>query len=80
MRKSGKGYCYLYTNLKHSERLSSFAKVHSGFEIAELDLKYRKSGDLLNGTLQSGESFIYLDMAEDENLVLKVKNYFNGRG
>ena len=49
-----KGYCYLYTNQNSSDRLDKFVETTSGFDIANLDLKFRKSGDLLKGTSQSG--------------------------
>ncbi len=70
-----KGYCYLYTNVETSKRLESFSNTLSGFDIAKLDLEYRKSGDLLSGNEQSGESFKFVDMAEDEALIAKVQKY-----
>ena len=70
-----KGYCYLYTNVESSKRLDSFSKTMSGFEIAKLDLQYRKSGDLLSGNEQSGQSFRFVDMAEDESLISEVQRY-----
>ena len=69
-----KGYCYLYTNQNKSERLEMFTQTISGFDIANLDLKYRKSGDLLRGSNQSGVQFRWVDLAEDEEIVKKVKN------
>jgi ATP-dependent DNA helicase RecG len=66
------GYCFLYTNQKSSHRLEEFVKTSSGFEIANMDLKYRKSGDLLKGTSQSGNLFKFVDMAEDEEIVRLV--------
>lgn len=68
-----KGYCYLYTNQNKSQRLEEFVKTISGFDIANLDLKYRKSGDLLRGNTQSGSQFKWIDLAEDENIVKQVK-------
>ncbi len=70
-----KGYCYLYTNMPTSKRLEDFAQTMSGFDIAKLDLEYRKSGDLLSGSEQSGESFKYVDMAEDEQIISEVQGY-----
>jgi len=67
------GYCYLYTNQNSSKRLEEFVNTSSGFDIANMDLKYRKSGDLLKGTLQSGNQFKFVDMAEDESIVKSVK-------
>ncbi len=68
-----KGYCYLYTNQTKSERLDEFIHTKSGFDIANLDLKFRKSGDLLKGISQSGSQFRWIDFAEDENIVKEVK-------
>lgn len=68
------GYCYLYTNTTgKNERLESFGSCVSGFEIAALDLKFRKSGDLLEGRVQSGNKFRWVDMGEDEEIVREVK-------
>lgn len=72
------GYCYLYTNTAgKNERLESFGSCTSGFEIAALDLKFRKSGDLLEGRLQSGNKFRWVDMGEDEAIVREVKASLN---
>jgi ATP-dependent DNA helicase RecG len=72
------GYCYLYTNTTgKNERLQSFGICKSGFEIAALDLKFRKSGDLLEGRLQSGNKFRWVDMGEDEEIVKEVKERLN---
>ena len=69
-----KGYCYLYTNQESSKRLDEFCETSSGFDIANMDLKYRKSGDLLKGTAQSGSQFKWVSLAEDEEIVAKVKS------
>lgn len=71
-RNGLKGYCYLYTNMPKSERLDAFVKTDNGFDIAALDLKFRKSGDLLVGKIQSGDKFRWVDMGEDEAIVQKV--------
>jgi len=76
-RNGLKGYCYLYTNQTRSERLNAFVQTDNGFDIAALDLKFRKSGDLLVGKTQSGDKFRWVDMAEDETIVKKVKEYIN---
>jgi len=68
-----KGYCYLYTNQNKSERLDEFVNTKSGFDIANLDLKFRKSGDLLKGISQSGSQFSWVDFAEDREIVSLVK-------
>lgn len=72
-RNGLKGWCYLYTNLPQSERLEAFIKTDNGFDIAALDLKFRKSGDLLKGSIQSGKKFMWADLAEDEAIVAEVK-------
>ena len=74
-----KSWCYLFTNNKKNNRLESFTQTMSGFEIAKLDLKFRNSGDILDGTIQSGMQFKWLDLAEDEHIVKvakeRVKNF-----
>lgn len=70
------GYCYLYTNSAgKNERLEAFSGCMSGFEIAALDLKFRSSGDLLEGSIQSGKKFRWADIAEDEEIVREVKQW-----
>jgi ATP-dependent DNA helicase RecG len=69
-----KSWCYLFTNNPKNSRLHSFAQTMSGFEIARLDLKFRKSGDILDGTIQSGLQFKWLDLAEDEEIIRVAKS------
>jgi len=66
-------WCYLFTNDTKSGRLKAFTRTSNGFDIAKLDLKFRNSGDILDGTIQSGQKFKWLDMAEDENIVAEAK-------
>ncbi|WP_143408106.1 ATP-dependent DNA helicase RecG, partial [Helicobacter pylori] len=75
-RNGLKGYCFLCTIQEENERLEKFADELDGFKIAELDLEYRKSGDLLQGGEQSGNSFEYIDLAKDEILIAEVKQDF----
>ncbi len=75
-RNGLQGYCYLYTNNPQNERLSEFAVTVSGFDIAELDLKYRSAGDLLGGVEQSGKTFKWFSYADDEQIAFDVKTYF----
>lgn len=70
-RNGLKGYCYLYTNMNESKRLEDFSQCNNGFEIAELDLRYRQGGDVLGGFRQSGQKFEYFEM--EENIVVEVK-------
>ena len=65
--------CYLFTHASQNERLEQFAKTTNGFEIAKLDLKFRDSGDIIDGTIQSGQKFRWLDMGEDEEIVAYAK-------
>jgi len=76
-RNGLKSWCYLYSNFPANERLTQFTKTTNGFDIAKLDLKFRDSGDILDGTIQSGQRFKWLDMAEDEEIVARAKNRVN---
>jgi len=68
-----KSWCFLYTKQEKSKRLQEFIKAKNGFEVAELDLKFRKSGDLLDGAFQSGEQFKFFDMSEDLEILKEAK-------
>ena len=72
-RNGLKSWCYLYSNTTKNFRLEQFTKTTNGFDIAKLDLKFRDSGDILDGTIQSGQRFKWLDMAEDEEIVKYAK-------
>ena len=51
-----KSYCFLFVSdgaNPLNQRLKALETIHSGFELAELDLKTRGAGDLF-GTAQSG--------------------------
>lgn len=52
-RGTKKSYCLLFANVKYSKRLKAMETMHSGFELAELDLKLRGPGEVF-GTAQSG--------------------------
>lgn len=67
-----KGYCFLFTKQKASEKLISFSKTLDGFEIAELDLLHRQGGDILKGDVQSGKSFKWFDPKTDEDILREV--------
>jgi len=70
-----KGWCYLFTKSTNKLRLESFSKIDNGFDIAILDLKYRKSGDLLVGKQQSGQEFKWVDLSQDEKIIHDVQEY-----
>ena len=73
-RNGLKSWCYLYSNSSENFRLEQFSHTTNGFDIAKLDLKFRDSGDILDGTIQSGQRFKWLDIAGDEEVVLSAKN------
>lgn len=67
-------FCYLYTKQKTiPSRLIEFSQTLDGFTIAELDLKNRLSGDLLDGFMQHGNEFKFFDFAEDEDVLSRAK-------
>lgn len=68
------GYCFLYTNQTNSERLDKFSKTTNGFDIADLDLDYRKGGDVLKGIVQSGKSFEWFDISSDKEILKEAKD------
>lgn len=68
-----KGYCYFFTKSEKSQRLNELTHTINGFEVAELDLKYRQAGDILSGIIQSGKSFNWFDMIEDEEILREAK-------
>jgi ATP-dependent DNA helicase RecG len=72
-RNGLKGYCFLFTKSNKTQRLEQFCKTTNGFEIARLDLKFRKSGDLIDGKMQSGNQFRWIDLSEDEDIIRKVQ-------
>ncbi|MEA3492000.1 MAG: ATP-dependent DNA helicase RecG [Campylobacterota bacterium] len=65
-------WCYLFSRKSSSPRLKAFTQTNSGFDIAKLDLKFRDGGDILDGTIQSGQKFKWLDMGEDESIVAEA--------
>ena len=79
-RNGLKSWCYLYSNTAENFRLEQFTQTNNGFDIAKLDLKFRDSGDILDGTIQSGQRFKWLDMAEDEEVITQAKNRLGSVG
>jgi ATP-dependent DNA helicase RecG len=69
-RGKEKSYCLLFSNIKYSKRLRAMEKMHSGFELAELDLKIRGPGEIF-GSAQSG--FPELKVASWNNYLLIKK-------
>lgn len=77
-RNTEHGWCYLFTKDTNNERLARFAATKSGFEIAELDLQYRDSGDLLSGKEQSGKRFRWFDIKGDYEIAKEAKALLAG--
>lgn len=73
-RNGLKGYCFLFTRQQQTERLARFSQTQNGFEIAQMDLEYRNSGDLLSGEMQSGRQFAWVDLGKDEGIIKEAKN------
>jgi len=73
-RNGLKSWCYLYSNTENNFRLERFTQTSNGFDIAKLDLQFRNSGDILDGSIQSGKKFKWLDMGEDESVIAQAKN------
>jgi len=72
-----KSYCYLYTKSKEErviKRLVDFSKTTNGFDIASMDLENRKSGDIIRGAKQSGNTFQWLDLGRDRDVIEDVLN------
>ncbi|MGP1484962.1 MAG: DEAD/DEAH box helicase [Campylobacter sp.] len=73
-RNGGSGFCFLFTKLKNPpERLKEFCETLDGFKIAEIDLKNRQSGDILNGTFQHGATFEYYNFEESITQMAKQR-------
>lgn len=68
-----KSYCLLFSNIKYSRRLKAMEKMHSGFELAELDLKIRGPGEIF-GTAQSGFPELRVAAWNNYPLIKKAKD------
>ncbi len=72
-------FCYLYTKSTDPKafiRLQDFSSTLNGFDIASMDLANRKGGDIIQGIKQSGETFEWLNLAYDKNIVQDVINHY----
>jgi ATP-dependent DNA helicase RecG len=72
-RNDMQSYCFLETK-NPSERLRSMEKHTDWFKLAELDLQFRGSGEIL-GTRQSGETDIPYEYLTDMDFMNKVKTW-----
>lgn len=73
-RNGLKSWAFLFSNKPNNPRLEQFTQTNNGFDIAKLDLKFRDSGDIIDGTIQSGQRFRWLNMGEDEEIVARAKD------
>ena len=75
-RGEQKSYCLLFSNF-HSgnafQRLKAMESMHSGFELAELDLKMRGPGEIF-GTAQSGFPELKVASWNNYSLIKKAKD------
>ncbi len=74
-RAAHQSYCFLCTDTDAAgvyERLSAFLKAKDGFELAELDLRFRGHGELL-GTEQSGFAGLRLANLADHELTARAR-------
>lgn len=73
-RSDKQSYCMLFSTDTENPRLNAMCKTTNGFEIAEIDLQLRGTGDLI-GTRQSGEDKKITYMLKYPTFFTKVKNY-----
>lgn len=76
IRGNHQAYCYLFADAKSektADRLKAFVKAKNGFELAELDLMQRGSGDLA-GLKQWGISDIGMEAIKNIKMVEFARN------
>ena len=75
-RGEHKSYCILMSNTNSEiakERLSALARIHDGFQLAEVDLELRGPGDFF-GTRQSGLPSLKMAHISDRELLELARN------
>ena len=76
MRSSYQPYCYLFADTKTEQtakRLSALITAQNGFELAEYDLEFRGTGEML-GSKQSGLSDTAMEAIKNIKLVEAARN------
>ena len=76
MRSSYQPYCYLFTDSQTEqtlERLKTLSTAKNGFELAEADLQFRGSGQML-GNKQSGMSDLAMEALQNLKLVKAARD------
>ena len=74
-RGEKKSYCLLFTEMSGNKirtRLSALQKSHSGFELAELDMKLRGPGEMF-GLKQHGFTELKIASWQDADLISESK-------
>lgn len=75
-RNDLQSYCFLETRIKSGptyQRLKAMEDTTDGFKLAQIDLQYRGSGEIL-GTRQAGDTDIPLEVISDLSFVQKAKS------
>ena len=72
-RGEHQSYCFLFPTEKPTQRLKAMQSTTCGFELAEIDLQLRGSGELY-GTRQSGLMDFRVANITDGRLVLQARN------
>ena len=76
IRSNHQAYCYLFANTKTpktTERMNAFVRAKNGFELAELDLAQRGTGDLW-GMKQWGISDLGMEAIKNIKMVEYARN------
>ncbi len=76
IRGNHQAYCYLFADVKNEKsikRLEAFVQAKNGFELAELDLAQRGTGDLL-GMKQWGISDLGMEAIKNIKMVEFARN------
>jgi len=76
IRSTHQPYCYLFANVKSDttkERLDALTTAKNGFELAEYDLQFRGTGEMM-GNKQSGVSDLAMEAIKNIKLVEAARN------
>lgn len=71
-RGNYKSYCVLLSKEINNEKLNAMRQTTNGFEIAEIDLRLRGTGDMV-GTKQSGQNHFVTLMLSNPDLFMEIK-------
>ncbi len=68
-RGTAESWCFLLSESENRERLDAFSKTNDGFDIAEMDLSDRGSGNLEAYDQSGVRAFKYFDFIKDFDLI-----------